>query len=200
MRSLVATALTLANHEGIRLTLLYIHDGRDNAITRREHVRHQAGHYGIGRVTEIDLPHAYGHGHGRGPGGEPMGTLVPPRLLLAALAEARWQQAEQLIWPLSVNAETRAMAKASEQLQLCRYLAETEGTPMPELTAPLLEMSDQQVVELGAQLQVPWQLAWSCFEQAEHPCRTCTACRRRKAAFEAAGIVDSADSVVTSRS
>ena len=199
LRSLVALGLTLANHEALRLTLLHVRDGRDNGGARQEHAIAQAEHFGIARVTELHLPHAYGHGYGRGPGGEPLGTLVPPQMLLMALAEARWQQAARVIWPVSVNAESRSLAQASEQMQLCRHLAEAEAGGMPEIEAPLLEMSDQQVIELGAQLDVPWRLAWSCLGQGERPCRTCTGCRRRKAAFEAAGIVDPAEDLAATR-
>jgi len=199
LRSLVATGLTLANQENIRLTLLHVQDERDNAIVRRDYVRRQAEHFSISRVSELDLPQAYGHGHGRGPQGEPLGTLVTPQMLLAGLAEAYRQQAVRLIWPGSYNADARAMGRGSEQLLLCQHLTEAEPTPMPELEAPLLEMSDQQVVELGAHLEVPWELAWSCQEQGERPCRSCGGCRRRKAAFEAAGIVDPVESVKTGR-
>jgi 7-cyano-7-deazaguanine synthase in queuosine biosynthesis len=117
----------------------------------------------------------------------------------AALAEARWQQASRIIWPLSCQAEPRAMARISEQMLLCQHLAEAEVSDPPALEAPLLEMSDQQIVELGGQLNVAWPLGWSCLGQSDRPCHTCPACRRRRAAFEAAGIVDTAARVTGNR-
>jgi hypothetical protein len=195
LRSLVSIGLTLANHDAVRLTLLHVGDGRDNAVMRRQYVTAQADHFAITRVRQVELGHIFGHGYGRGPSGEPVGTLAAPQMLCAALAEARWQQASRLIWPAAYNAETRAIAQASEQLMLTQHLAEAEATAVPELEAPLLEMSDQQVIELGGQLGVPWHLAWSCLGQADRPCLSCPACRRRRAAFEAAGIVDTAISI-----
>jgi len=195
LRSLVSIGLTLANHDTVRLTLLHIGDGRDNATVRRQFVTAQADHFAIARVRQIELAHLFGHGYGRGPNGEPLGTLTTPQMLCAGLSEARWQQASKLIWPGSCNAETRALAQATEQLTLAQHLAEAEGTTMPELEAPLLEMSDQQVIELGGQLGVPWHLAWSCMGASDRPCQSCPACRRRRAAFEAAGIVDTATAI-----
>jgi 7-cyano-7-deazaguanine synthase len=199
LRSLVATALTLANHDTVRLTLLHVDDGREATLTRQRYLDHQVEHFAIGRVRHLQLPHAYGHQYGHGPGGEPMGTLVHPQLLCAALAEARWQQAGRLIWPAACNAEAQGMACLSEQLLLCQHLAEAEAADMPTIEAPLLEMSDQQVVELGGQLDVPWDLAWSCLGQGERPCQACPGCRRRRAAFDAAGIVDTAVSMTPNR-
>jgi len=190
LRSLVAIALTLANHDTAGLTLLHFGDGRPNALTRRQHLHRQAEHFAIPRVTELQLARAYGHGYGQGPNGEPLGTLVQPQMLLAGLAEARWRQAARLVWPIACNAETPAMTRATEQMMLVQHLAEAEATGPATIEAPLLEMSDQQVIELGGQLQVPWQLAWSCLDDGEQPCRACPACRRRRAAFDAAGIVD----------
>ncbi len=58
------------------------------------------------------------------------------------------------------------------------------------IETPLLELTDQQVVELGGQLDVPWKLAWSCQFHGDKPCRVCDPCRRRQRAFDAAGVID----------
>jgi len=190
LRSLVATALLLQQSEPPRLTVLYIGDGRDNTATRRSFASRQCEHFGLGKLHEFALPQLYGMGLGRGRGGEPIGTLAAPQLLLAALAYTRASQAEQLIWPAAFNADHHAMAQATEQTTLCQHLAETESLPVPTLEAPLLELTDQQVLELGSQLQVPWHLAWSCLTATDQPCGSCAGCRRRHAAFEKAGLID----------
>lgn len=190
IRSLVATALMLARHEKPRMTPLYIHDGRDNAAARHEFARRQAEHFNLGKLHQLELPQLFGLHLGHGQGGEAIGTLAVSQLLLAGLAYARANQAETVVWPGSFNAEHNAVAKASEQLTLCEHLADAEGVPMPGIEATLLELTDQQVVELGGQLQVPWQLAWSCLTNPDKACGSCAACRRRKNAFEKAGIVD----------
>ena len=88
-----------------------------------------------------------------------------------------------------IDALGGAMARATEQMLLCEHLGDLEG-PMPQVSAPLLELTDQQIVELGGQLEVPWRLAWSCLGQNETPCHACSACHRRQAAFAEAGMLD----------
>jgi 7-cyano-7-deazaguanine synthase len=190
LRSLVAAALTIENDDQTRLSLLFINDGRDNAHHRRDHAHRQAEHFAIARVHQIDLPHLYGHGYGQGPNGEPMGALVAPQMLLAALGSARYQQASQVIWPASFDGEIQFVARATEQTMLADQSGDYDQGDSPRIDTPLLELTDRQVVELGEELEVPWQLSWSCIGSAEIHCRACPACRRRKAAFNAAGVVD----------
>lgn len=190
LRSLVACALLLGDDPPPRLTLVHIDDGREARLTRRNYVRKQAQALGITRLTELSMPHLFGHGYGRSPDGGPLGMLTRPQLLLAALAEARHQQAESVIWPVSVNGDSQAGALATEQAVLCEHLAEAEAEQTPRIETPLAEMTDQQVIELGGQLGVDWKLAWSCNRPGEQPCMACGGCRRRSQAFDKAGIVD----------
>ncbi len=190
LRSLVATALTVVNDDKTRLSLLHILDGRDNAQNRLEHAHHQAEHFNIPRVIQLEMTHLFGHGMGKGPGGEPLGPLVAPQMLLAALASARLYQAERVIWPVSFGGDVNAIAQATEQVVLADQSGDSDLGEAPRLDTPLLELNDRQVIELGAELDVPWALAWSCLGSASMPCRACPGCRRRKAAFQAAGIVD----------
>lgn len=190
LRSLVATALTLENDKKIRLSLLHINDGRDNTHQRLDHAHRQAEHFAITRINQLDLPHLYGHGHGNGPDGEPMGALVVSQLLLAALGHARFKQADQVIWPASYDGNVKAVAQATEQTMLADQSGDLDPGGAPQISTPLLELTDRQVVELGAELKVPWHLSWSCVGSAEIPCRACPGCRRRKAAFQLAGMID----------
>jgi len=190
LRSLVATALAHGDEPKPRLTLLYIDDGRDSRATRRAMMRKQAAFFGINRVTELSMPHLYGHGHGRAPDGGAQGLYVRGQLLLAAMAEARQQQAEAVIWPVSVAGDVKQASLVTEQTVLCEHLAQAEATPAPRIDSPLAELTDQQVIELGEQLGVDWGLAWSCVRPGEVPCQACSACRRRQQAFDKAGVVD----------
>lgn len=190
LRSLVACALLVSDDPTPRLTLVHLDDGRDARLTRRQFMRKQAKAMGITRLTELATPHLYGHGYGRAPDGGPLGLLTRPQLLLATLAEAKHQQAEAVIWPVSVNADPKLGALATEQAVLCEHLAQTESEQSPRIETPLIEMTDQQVIELGGQLEVDWSLAWSCARPGEQPCRACGGCRRRQQAFDKAGIVD----------
>lgn len=195
LRSLVATALVLQPGEKTKVTLLHVADGRDNAPARFEHVRKHAEAYNIARVGQLELPHLYTQV--AAPAGDTrarvaVGTLVEPQLLLAALAYAKQQGAQRVVWPCSCNAELKPMSRATEQSVLCGHLAELAGPggATPVIDTPLLEYTDRQIVELGAQLDVSWRLAWSCQGKGDTPCRNCPACRRRAAAFDAAGVLD----------
>jgi 7-cyano-7-deazaguanine synthase len=189
-RSLVATALMIENDEKTRLSLLYINDGRDNAPHRLDYTHRQAEHFAVTRVQQLDMPHLYGHGQGKNPDGAPMGPLVVPQVLLASLASARLHQAGHVIWPASFNADIKAIAKATEQVILADQSGDADLGDTPRIDTPLLELSDHQLIELGEELQVPWAFSWSCVGSAELPCRACPGCRRRKAAFQTAGVID----------
>lgn len=189
LRSLVAAGLVRGESAKQRLTLVHLVDGRDNARVRLAYAQRQAEHHRA-TLAELDLPHLFGHGHGKQPDGRPVGALALPQAILAALGHAWLNQAEQVVWPGSCNAEARGLARLTEQTELCEHLLALEPEPRPALRCPLIEMTDQQIVELGAQLGVDWELAWSCLLAGEAPCLACVGCRRRKAAFDKAGLSD----------
>jgi 7-cyano-7-deazaguanine synthase len=62
-----------------------------------------------------------------------------------------------------------------------------------EIATPLAGMSKADVIRLGVALGVPFELTLSCMSPAggEH-CGTCSKCRERRQAFEAAGLADPA--------
>ena len=192
LRSLVATAATLQDANRTRGSFLHVIDGRENQMVRTAHVRSQADFYGVPRVIEVDMPHVYGHGHGKKPDGSPMGSLTAPQFLLAALQQARFIQAARIIWPCSFNQDMKLIARATEQVLLLDHLADLEGVPMPQIEMPLVDMTDKQVIELGSQLDVPWQIGWSCLTQNPKPCRACPSCLKRRQAFRSAGLLDPA--------
>lgn len=193
LRSLVTAALSRENDEKARLSLLFIQDGRDNAHHRLGFVHRQAEHFAIKQVHQLDLPHLYGHGQGKAPDGAPIGPIVAPQMLLAALASARHHQAGQVIWPAAYNGELKAVARATEQAILAEQTGDEDVDDAPRIESPLLELSDRQLIELGEELKVPWALSWSCLGAAEIPCRACPGCKRRKAAFAAANVRDPID-------
>lgn len=224
LRSLVATAITLANTTpgpapgsassgsaaasagpaaspgagagDTRITLLHINDGRDTAAIRMEQVRKQAHHFQLDRIIRLEMTELFTHAR-PGIDGRPVGSIVLPRLLLAALAYAKQHQAQRVIWPGSCDGESRTLAQYSETMLLCEHLAQLDDPDHPpRLDTPLMEMSDRQIIELGESLRVPWTFARTCLAAASHACQVCPACRRRQAAFAAAGLVDPAEKMV----
>ncbi|WP_313338303.1 7-cyano-7-deazaguanine synthase [Stutzerimonas nitrititolerans] len=55
---------------------------------------------------------------------------------------------------------------------------------------PLIDMPKTDVLKLGSQLNVPFELTRSCSESTHHHCGVCPACIERKSAFKASGIAD----------
>lgn len=192
IRSLVATAVVLSASEKSRRILLHFKDGRSDAAVRLDHVRKQADHFQIKDLLELELPQQ----KLEAPAGEPAASgpvLKRPQLLLAALAKAIELGAGRLIWPAQVMGDYDTIARIAEQMVLLQHLVQTELAVQPAVEAPLLELTDAQMIQLGGQLDVPWPLAWSCTLRDDVPCRICESCRRRRAAFEAAGILDTAE-------
>ena len=55
-------------------------------------------------------------------------------------------------------------------------------TPI-ELYAPFQNLSKTDLVTLGLELNVPFELTWSCYEGKERPCLECGTCLERTEAF-----------------
>ena len=61
------------------------------------------------------------------------------------------------------------------------------------IVLPFAEMTDADVALLGVRLDVPLGLTWSCYRDGARPCGRCAACRERRAALRAAGVVEDAE-------
>ena len=59
-----------------------------------------------------------------------------------------------------------------------------------ELVAPFVDWSKTNIVERGVELDVPYELTWSCYRTEEPACGTCDACAYRLKAFQEAGVED----------
>lgn len=55
---------------------------------------------------------------------------------------------------------------------------------------PLINMNKAEVIKTGLELQVPYELTWSCYEGKEKQCGKCGTCIDRKKAFELNNIDD----------
>ena len=63
--------------------------------------------------------------------------------------------------------------------------------------APFVNYSKTDEIKLGIKLGVPFEDTWSCYDpqteyllHPEKPCQVCTACVKRKEAFEKVGVID----------
>ena len=57
-----------------------------------------------------------------------------------------------------------------------------------KLEAPFATFTKKDIVRMGIELKVPYELTWSCYEGNDKPCGKCGTCIDRQAAFEANGI------------
>ena len=61
-----------------------------------------------------------------------------------------------------------------------------------KIEAPFVNVSKAEVVRIGLELGVPYELTWSCYEGGEKPCGKCGTCIDRAAAFQANQMEDPA--------
>ena len=59
-----------------------------------------------------------------------------------------------------------------------------------EIEAPFVNLNKSDVVKMGLEINVPYELTWSCYEGGDKPCGICGTCRDRISAFKANGIID----------
>lgn len=59
-----------------------------------------------------------------------------------------------------------------------------------ELEAPFINMTKAEIVKLGIDLNVPYELTWSCYRGEEKPCRECPTCIEREEAFALNDAID----------
>ena len=58
------------------------------------------------------------------------------------------------------------------------------------IEAPLIEMSKQEIVEAGIDLNVDFSKTWTCYEGKEKACGECPACSSRIQGFLDSGYID----------
>ncbi|MEX0774143.1 MAG: 7-cyano-7-deazaguanine synthase [Phycisphaeraceae bacterium] len=179
-RSLIVTAAAMARRD--RAVLLHVREPIPAATPRLAAARKQAEHFKL-KLLVAEAPAV------KDTPAADLPALRHARLLLCGLAHALELGAARLTWPAQVNGDFEAVAQTTERTLLIQQVAQLESPRLPEIATPMLELTDKQLIELGAHLSVPWRMAWSC-QATGGPCHACPGCKRRHAAFEAAGIDD----------
>lgn len=127
--------------------------------------------------------------------GKPVSTYVPFRngMFLSAAASvalsdncgllyygAHHDDMAGIAYPDCSPAFVEAMGKA---------IFEGSGGQL-QVKAPFLGWSKAQIVKLGMELGVPFELTWSCYEGGTVPCGKCGTCLDRQKAFSENGMTD----------
>jgi 7-cyano-7-deazaguanine synthase len=58
------------------------------------------------------------------------------------------------------------------------------------LTTPFICNTKAEIVKIGSELNVPFELTWSCYKGGEYHCGKCGTCTERKEAFKLARVKD----------
>lgn len=65
------------------------------------------------------------------------------------------------------------------------------GSPIDiEIKAPAIDLDKDEIVKLGAKVNAPMELSYSCYKGSEKHCGVCESCMRRKRGFKKAEIED----------
>lgn len=185
MQSLVATAMYA---EKPKLLGVYVHDGQASDVRAFECFGRQVERFGVARQLELTLSHLGASAEDGG--GGTRGPLADVQELMAGAGLAVQLKADRLVWPVQVGDDYDAVARFTESAMLVGQLVRLERDAELAIDMPLLEMTDRQLVEVGHQMEAPWTMARSCQARTVEPCTQCAGCKRRAAAFEAAGLDD----------
>lgn len=89
------------------------------------------------------------------------------------------------------DAAGNAYADCSELFVSYMKQAIFEGTyGKVNVVCPFVGQPKSSVVKRGLELNVPYELTWSCYEGGDKPCGVCGTCRDRISAFESNGVAD----------
>lgn len=129
--------------------------------------------------------------------GKPVSTYVPFRngLFLSSAASIALSKGCEVIYygAHSDDAAGNAYPDCSEAFNKAMNDAIFLGSGNQlHIEAPFVRLTKADVVKIGLELGVPYELTWSCYEGGETPCGVCGTCRDRVAAFAANGIADPA--------
>lgn len=167
-----------------RLILWHVLEPDVAARRRREAVRACGEVLGVKRVVESEAP-VLGM-----PGMAPPGGLYQSHLLLHAIITARQLHCAKIVWPIAVGPDPGQVGEAVERAGLAVAAAELPsaagGAAMIDL--PLVDLTDEKLVELVDDCGGPAGAFWPCEGDAERPCGQCPECRRWEGAFGAVGI------------
>lgn len=128
-------------------------------------------------------------------GGKPVSTYVPFRngLFIASAASMALSLGCEIIYygPHADDAAGNAYPDCSEEFNDAMKTAVYIGSGKQLcIKAPFVDKTKKDIVKLGIELDVPYELTWSCYEGGNNPCGVCGTCRDRQNAFLANGVQD----------
>lgn len=127
--------------------------------------------------------------------GKPVSTYVPFRngLFISSAASIALSNKCDVVYygAHSDDAAGNAYPDCSDEFNQAMNTAVYIGSGNQlKIEAPFVNMTKADIVKIGLELKVPYELTWSCYEGLDKPCGVCGTCRDRIKAFEANGVTD----------
>lgn len=159
-------------------TILWVPQLLDRAAPRRlDAIKRQAAHFHIDSTI--------GPGCAVSPVAvelhTPATALGYANLLIAALLAARTARCSRIIWPVQAGLDLDRLSIVHEVVMSIAHLADLDSAARhlsPEIRTPVLDCTDEQIIDLIHSSSVPMAMAWSCDHDSLHPCSACDSCRR----------------------
>lgn len=121
-------------------------------------------------------------------------TIVPNRnmiMLAVAAGYAEATEVPEIFYAAHRNDSTIYPDCRKEFVEALRPAISLATAWHPvELRAPFIDMTKAEIVKLGLDLKVPYEMTWSCYKGEERPCRECPTCIEREEAFAKNGAKD----------
>ncbi len=117
----------------------------------------------------------------------PFGNAIALSLMMLC---AIWARADALYVGYQRDDAGENEGYARPAMDRLEYLAAIDRDLAPKIIAPFLAMTKPEVFKLGAAMSIPYDLTWSCLRADDLHCGQCPACRARRRAFAATGLVD----------
>lgn len=200
-----ATALAMAVKESDEVITVHFDYGQPTQEKERECARRLAEHFGVKEHIELDVVGIFSHIkggltdpdaplHTKHVDDEGRATsYVPQRNLIllsmaGGMAEAR---GFNHLW-YSPNANDAPYPDCLKPFadSLEETLTRGSGKMKFHVHRPLIDKYKEDVVKVGQELGVPWDLTWSCYTHEDAPCGKCASCKEREEGFNKAGIKD----------
>jgi 7-cyano-7-deazaguanine synthase len=64
------------------------------------------------------------------------------------------------------------------------------NSPLFSISAPFIDKEKHEIIKMGQELNVPFEMTWSCYRDGSKHCGVCPACQVRKEGFEKSGVED----------
>jgi len=186
-----------------RIGMIHLKDGRAAWKQSLDAFEKQVAHFKplkhwvveAGYLRQMALPPELG-GMSSSVSGDGQAGLIPLRelqMLSIAAGFALQIRASTILWGVQYDQKnTDALAKNVELLQIMNQLLELMSPEHPMvIKTPLMGLEDQQVLELGHQMGVQFNLSWTCqMAGTTAPCMGCPTCARRIKMFRVAQLSD----------